>query len=100
MYFIGMPIREKIDKIQMPFDPTLGKREQIKKKAKGFDPNKSESKPSEKEIKDTLELKDEDSLEALLPDFLNTVEQPTLTENYDDESGVTLADLLRLTQRY
>ncbi|MEL7038659.1 MAG: hypothetical protein AAFO04_24050 [Cyanobacteria bacterium J06592_8] len=96
MEWLGMPIKEKVDQVEMPFDPTLGARDKVVKARKGFDPSKkAEEKPTSKELTETLDLKDEDSLETILPRFLNTTEQPVLTEIYNENSGLNLIDIVK-----
>lgn len=91
MQFLGVPIREKQEKVWMPFDVTLGKRDKI---AKGFG-NKNGKKPTDEEIKKVMDLRDEDSMEDVLPQFLNATEQPVLIETFDDKSSANFFDILR-----
>lgn len=91
MQFIGLPFKEKVEKVWMPFDVTLGTRDKI---TKGFAKTDGK-KPTDDKIKKTMELRDEDSLESVLPSFLNSVEQPVMVETYNDSSGTTLLDMIR-----
>ena len=72
--FIGMPLKEKISKIKMPFDISLGKRRQLK----GFDPSKQKEAAIE-----AIGMNEEASTEEILPEFLQTGEQPYVHETYD-----------------
>jgi hypothetical protein len=91
MQFLGMPTKEKQEKVWMPFDVTLGKRDKI---AKGFG-NNNGKKPTDEEIKKIMDLRDEDSMEDVLPQFLNATEQPVLIETFEDKSGMSFFDALR-----
>jgi hypothetical protein len=91
MQFLGMPTKEKQEKVWMPFDVTLGKRDKI---AKGFG-NNNGKKPTNEEIKKIMDLRDEDSMEDVLPQFLNATEQPVLIETFEDKSGMSFFDALR-----
>ncbi|NTW19370.1 MAG: hypothetical protein HGA42_07085 [Nostocales cyanobacterium W4_Combined_metabat2_030] len=86
-----MPTKEKQEKVWMPFDVTLGKRDKI---AKGFG-NNNGKKPTNEEIKKIMDLRDEDSMEDVLPQFLNATEQPVLIETFEDKSGMNFFDALR-----
>lgn len=97
MQFLGMPIRERVDLVDMPFDVTLGKRSKIQKGFKKVD--ETGKKLDDKKIREVMELRDEDSLEAVLPQFLNSVQQPVTVETFKDDSGVTLLDMLRSVMR-
>ena len=72
--YIGMPIKEKISYITMPFDISLGQRT----KQKGFDPKK-QKEATIKEIK----INTEESTEQILPKFLNQVDHIYTHEDYD-----------------
>lgn len=72
--FIGMPLKEKISKIKMPFDVSLGKRRQLK----GFDPSGKREAAIE-----AIGMNEEASTEEILPEFLQTGEQPYVHETYD-----------------
>ena len=67
--FVGMPIKEKLSYIKMPFDISLGAR-----KAKGFDPKKAS---------EAIKINTEAATEEILPKFLQSAEQPYTYEEYD-----------------
>lgn len=94
--YVGMPVREIIDKVTMPFDVTLGRRA---KAAKGFGVNDKGKKPTREEIIRTLDLNEEDDLEAILPQLLETSEQPVKSETFNDDVGMNLIDMLRTVLR-
>ncbi len=87
MQYIGMPIREKVEKVWMPFDVFFGKRT----KFKGFNPEKK--KPDDSRIKEIFDLRDEDSMEKVLPEFLNSSQQPVIIEEF--AGNITLVEAIR-----
>lgn len=88
--FLGIPSKEEVDLIDTPFDVTLG---QGKKIPKGFGKGK---KPSAAEMAKILEIHDEDSLESILPRFLERAEQQCLVEKYDSQKGMDFWDRVRM----
>lgn len=84
--YLGMPIREKIYKVKMPFDFTFGARNG-KKSGQGFG-----KKPGGGS--DALNINTEEATEALLPKFMQDSEQPIVVEDFDDRES-DLTDIIR-----
>jgi hypothetical protein len=84
--FLGMPRKEKVLKVKMPFDFTFGKG------GKGF--GKSKSAQPSGSAQDKLDQNSEESTEALLPKFMQDKEQPIVVEMYDD-NDLTLLEAIQ-----
>jgi hypothetical protein len=88
--FLGMPTRQKILKVKMPFDFTFGKG------GKGF--GKSKSAQPSGSAQNQLDLNSEESTEALLPKFMQDKEQPIVVEMFDGEQGTLLESIQKMNQ--
>ena len=86
--YVGMPIREIVDQVTMPFDITLGNRRKFS--GKGFGSGK---KP---DLIQEINKNTEQATEEILDKFLKEEKQPVVSETYDaNEPG-----LLELIQRF
>jgi len=86
--YLGMPIRERVYKVKMPFDFTFGARKK-NKSGQGF------GKGTQGGV-NNLDINTEEATEALLPVFMQDSEQPIVVEDFDDREG-DLTDIIRGT---